>query len=82
MEEIEKLRAIGKKYLRVSMQRDLEFYLQDENLKAARAFLLGVIDAKWEHGKISDHDAREVYKQIGIPPEKAAKLRDENLHSK
>lgn len=48
----------------------------------AKIYILGAIDSLWTKKKISDSEASEAYKILGIDPSKASELRQDSPHWK
>lgn len=49
--------------------------LLEGKISVAKAYMLGAIDSLWTKKKISDSEASEAYRVLGIGPEEASRIR-------
>ena len=77
----ERLRELGETYLTEKGQVDLDQKLVNEEYSAAARYLLGAIDGLWNRDQISDDEAADVYRELGIDPEEASRLRQQHTRT-
>lgn len=69
---------LSAKYLAEEGQDQIYEYLLHDEVEKAQEFLLGVIDALLSKREITDAEALEAYELLGIDPEDASRLRQQN----
>ncbi|MBP6924180.1 MAG: hypothetical protein KBC62_01625 [Candidatus Pacebacteria bacterium] len=71
----ERIRELGKIYLNQDGVEQLEGYLDNDDIENAKIMLLGTFDRLWKENDLNDNEAKQLYSELGISPEKASKLR-------
>jgi len=54
--------------------------LQKKDIKSAKLYLLGAVDRCYNDGVLLFAEAAEYYSQIGVPPEQASRLRQNQMN--
>ncbi len=62
-------------------QREIEELLEKGDIESAQEYLLCGIDITLENGRMFPEEAKEFYRLLAIPPERACRFRQKHLAS-
>ena len=68
---------LAKRYLNKEGVEKVEGHLADNKLSVAKSYILGAIDSLWKKMEISDEEATQAYKSLGIDKEEASRIRQD-----
>lgn len=74
-----RIRELGAMYLSDEGIEILEELLIEDKLEGSTYMLLGAFDRLWKDGKLGEEEARSLYAELGISPEKSSGVRQRNL---